>query len=51
MIYKNLWLAAALIGAANFLLFTVDQSLVCGLAAVVCTISCVITYKDAWSGR
>jgi hypothetical protein len=49
--YRLLWLAAACVGGASFLLFANELDLPCFLAWLACTIVCVITYKDAWSGR
>ena len=49
--YRMLWLAAALVGAANFLLFWADMAPGCGIAAVVCALVCGVTYEGAWSGK
>ena len=47
-VYRLLWLAAALVGVANFVMFVVDLSGPCLLAGVVCTIACAITFESTW---
>lgn len=49
--YRMLWLAAALIGAANLLVFPYTDGLPCLLAALGCGIACGLTFNSAWPKR
>ena len=49
--YRMLWVAAALTGVANFLVFMTDDAPACGVGAFACALVCWITFSSAWSGR
>jgi len=46
--YRTFWVANALLGVANGLLFAFAGSLPAGIATIVCGLSCWITFDQAW---
>ena len=52
MTYSQMrWIAAFLVGAANLLVAPYTDGAACWLAAGVCGLACIITFKSTWGNE